>query len=58
MVGTFVRANHLLRILYEREYGVHTRKADTANAIDEARLAARYAAGKRHIPIDPDYTPE
>ena len=55
---TYVEASHLLRILYEREYGVHTRAADTERAIEDARLAARYVETKRHIPIDPDYTPE
>jgi len=48
----------LLRLLYEREYGIHTRKADAESAQAEATLAARYVKAKRSIPIDPDYTPE
>jgi hypothetical protein len=55
---TYVEASHLLRILYEREYGVGARKADTDKAIEEARLADRYAQAKHHMPIDPDYIPE
>lgn len=55
---SYVEAAGLLRYLYEREYGIHARRADAQVAEDEARLAARYSASKRSIPIDPDYTPE
>lgn len=53
-----MEAAGLLRLLYEREYGVHVRKADTEALQAEASLAARYVATKRTIPFDPDYTPE
>lgn len=55
---TYVEAAHLARFLYEREYGVHVRKDEHDKSVAEARLAARYVASKRHIPIDPDYRPE
>lgn len=55
---TFVEASGLLRLLYEKTYGIHVRAEDHEKAAAEAALAARYQAAKRHIPIDPDYTPE
>jgi hypothetical protein len=48
----------LLRLLYEQTYGVYLRKSDAESAQAEAMLSARYSAAKRHIPIDPNYTPE
>lgn len=53
-----MEASHLLRFLYEREYGPEARKAEHNEEAAAADLARRAAVGRRHIPIDPDYHPE
>jgi hypothetical protein len=53
-----VEAAGLLRLLYEKTYGIHVRAEQHQVAVAEAALARRYVDAKRHIPIDPDYTPE
>jgi hypothetical protein len=55
---TFIEAAGLLRYLFEREFGVHLRKAEAEKDHAEAMLSARYAQSKRSIPFDPDYKPE
>jgi len=55
---SYQEARGLLRYLYEKTYGIHVRAEEHEKAVADARLAARYQASKRHIPIDPDFKPE
>lgn len=55
MPDTFQAAAVLLRLLYEREYGTHTRAEQREVEIKEARLARKYASQSKRLPREPGF---